>query len=95
MQTTLFQWSVDVTGWTDDAEVFLHAEAPAVLPFSCNFASVLGEQGHPWGLVAKTTVGTFRAGKPFEVRFAGSNTLSHDNNTSEVGWDLAVEISPR
>ncbi len=95
VQASQFQWSVELKGWSDDAEVVLKATAPAVLPFSCNFASVLGEQGHPWGLVARTTVGQFRAGVPFEVRFVGSNTLTHDGNVSEVGWDLRITIAPR
>ena len=90
-----FMWSVDIEGWDDESLVTLTAKAPPSNQPSCNFASVLNDNAHPWELKATTTVGKFRAGVPFPVRFAGERTLKFDGNTSQVSWDLTVTLAPK
>lgn len=94
LKSASFGWTVTVAGFSDDSVVTLRAHPPSGLPFSCNFATLLTDADQSWGLEAMTTVGAFRAGNPFPVRFAGERILTFDSNTSKVKWDITVTISP-
>jgi hypothetical protein len=91
----LFQWTIDIEGWDDASTVSLKVNAPPSVVTWCNFAAVLSENAHPWGIQAATTVGKFREGAPFPVRFVGDTTLSFDGNTTKAHWDFTMTLAPK
>lgn len=85
---------VELSGWADDATVtYKMRYPPGGLP-GCNYANVLMDAANPWGIQAITTVGKFRAGAAFPVRFIGSRLLSSGSKTSDVSWDFTMTIQP-
>ncbi len=91
---TVFQWNVDVDGWADDSVVTFRVNAPPSGLPGCNYASVIIDAAKPWGIEGTTTVGAFRAGTAFPVRFVGSKALTAGSKSSNVSWDFTMTVMP-
>ncbi len=83
---------IRVSGYDDSSLVTIKVAHPPSIQPSCNFAAVLP---FDWDLEATTTVGKFREGAPFPVRFVGERTFTKEKQTSKVSWDLTVTFAPK
>lgn len=91
---TSAEWTVEMSGWTDDAPVIFKMRYPPHGLPGCNYANVIMDAANLWGIQGSTTVGKFRAGAAFDVRFVGSRALYSGTKSSDVSWDFTLKIQP-
>lgn len=91
------EWKVEMSGWTDASVVTFKIRYPPVGMPACNHATVIMNANNEWGIVGTTTVGKFRGGVAFPVRFVGARALNVSSpwvKTSDVSWDFTMTIQP-
>jgi hypothetical protein len=94
---TTLEWTIEMSGWTDASVVTFKIRYPPVGLPGCNHASVIMNGSNAWGIQGTTTVGKFRAGVAFPVRFVGARMLNISSpwvKSSDVSWDFTMTIQP-
>jgi hypothetical protein len=92
-----FLMQMFAAGWSDDSVVTIttFGTPPGGVTDGCNYGSVIEDTGHPWNVTGTTTVGAFRGTAPFDVHFQGAQTLTWQNDKSDVEWDFTITFQPQ